>query len=142
VRRPGLLFFLSLLVGIGACAAQRPVLYPDAALERSGPKQAQEDIDECMRRADAYVSSGAAKRRTAERTARHAGTGTVIGAAGGAVGGAVVGHPGRGAAAGAAGGFTGGLLHGLFASRKPDPTYRHFVDRCLRERGYHPIGWQ
>jgi hypothetical protein len=142
MRTPGLPCLLSLLVGIGACAARRPLLYPDAALERSGPEKAQADIDDCMRRADAYISSGAAKGETAERTARDAGTGTVIGAAGGAVGGAIGGYPGRGAAAGAAGGFTAGLLHALFTSRNPDPTYRHFVDQCLRERGYHPIGWQ
>ena len=26
--------------------------------------------------------------------------------------------------------------------RGPDPVYANFVDRCLRERGYEPIGWK
>ena len=25
---------------------------------------------------------------------------------------------------------------------EPNPTYKAFVDRCLREQGYEPIGWQ
>ena len=23
----------------------------------------------------------------------------------------------------------------------PSPVYKRFVDRCLREKGYDPIGW-
>src|SRR5436309_3006240 len=65
-----------------------------------------------------------------------------VGAAGGAVGGAVVGAAGSGSAIGAASGATMGLLRGLFSSPKPSQAYMHFVDRCLKERGYEPMGWE
>ena len=80
-------------------------------------------------------------RDVAGSTAIGAGTGAAIGA----VGGAVTGNAGQGAALGAATGGTAGLLHGIFGafqSRDPDPVYANFVDRCLRERGYDPIGWK
>jgi len=35
-----------------------------------------------------------------------------------------------------------GRLRGLFKAREPSPVYKNFVDRCLRERGYEPIGWK
>ncbi|MBW2448714.1 MAG: hypothetical protein JRG83_22750, partial [Deltaproteobacteria bacterium] len=55
---------------------------------------------------------------------------------------AVRGHAGRGAATGAAGAAAGGLVRGLFRSREPDPVERRFVEQCLRDRGYQPIGWR
>ena len=30
---------------------------------------------------------------------------------------------------------------GCSASSEPDPTYRNFVEKCLRDKGYEPIGW-
>ena len=42
----------------------------------------------------------------------------------------------------AAAGAIGGLFRGLFRSREPDPVFRNYVDQCLRERGYQPIGWR
>lgn len=68
--------------------------------------------------------------------------GGAIGSAAGAVGGAVVGHPGRGAMAGAAGGATGGFLRGLFRKSPPSQAFKQFVNRCLQERGYEPVGWE
>ena len=46
-----------------------------------------------------------------------------------------------GAAAGAAG-AAAGAVRGGFDAADPNPTYRRFVERCLRERGYDVIGWQ
>ena len=63
------------------------------------------------------------------------------GAAGGAAG-AVVGRPGRGAAAGAAGAGAGTLTREVIRSGDPDPIFRSFVEKCLREKGYEPIGWR
>jgi hypothetical protein len=63
----------------------------------------------------------------------------------GVVGGAVTNNAGEGAAVGAATGGTAGLLSGLFGafqSREPEPVFANYVDRCLRERGYDPIGWK
>jgi len=62
--------------------------------------------------------------------------------AGGAIGGAA----GEGAAIGAAGGATAGplgtMLGWMFQRSEPDPVYRTFVETCLRDKGYQPIGWQ
>jgi len=134
---------LLLLLGVAACAAPRPVVYPNEHYKQVGDAVAQRDIDDCMRRAEEYGSSGGGvpARGVATDTAVGAGTGAAIGA----VGGAVTGDAGTGAAVGAATGGTAGLLHGLFGasqSHQPDQVYGNFVDRCLRERGYEPIGWK
>ena len=60
-----------------------------------------------------------------------------------AVGGALAGNAGTGAAVGAATGATAGLLHSIFSQAdSKDPIYVNFVERCLREKGYEPIGWR
>jgi outer membrane lipoprotein SlyB len=128
-----------------ACASPRPVLYPNAALERAGREQAQRDVDACLARAEADVGGegdGAGERiakGAAERTATGAATGAAVGAA-----------VGRGAARGAAGGAAGAaahtavgaILHPHRARGGPDPVFRRYVDRCLNERGYDVIGWR
>ena len=68
--------------------------------------------------------------------------GGAVGSAAGAVGGAVVGHAGRGAMIGAASGATAGFLRGLFRRSPPSNAYKQFVLRCLKERGYDPVGWE
>ncbi len=131
---------------LAGCASQRPVLYPNERLQRVGPAAADQDINECMQRAEHYVASGETGSKAAEQTAVGAGAGAAIGAAAGGAGGAVWGHAGVGAAAGAAGGAAAGVTHGLIRGltrkQNPSPVYKNFVDRCLREKGYDPIGWQ
>ena len=138
-------FVLSLAFLLASCAAQRPALYPNEQLKRVGRGVAERDIDQCLHEAEEYVASENRGGKAAEETAGSAGVGAVTGAAGGAAGGAVVGHAGRSAAAGAAGGAaagaTWGLIRGLTRKQSPSPVYQNFVDRCLRERGYEPIGW-
>lgn len=98
------------------------------------------DIEQCSEMAE---QAGATKSR--DQTAQVAGgtvTGGAIGSAAGAVGGAVVGRPGRGAMIGAASGATGGLLRGLFRRASPSDAYKQFINRCLKERGYDPVGWE
>lgn len=124
-----------LAVLVGACAHQRPVVYPSAGGAPMGQSEAA--IQACMAQAEAYgldYEDG----DVAGRTVR----GGVIGGAGGAAVGAVVGDIGRGAAVGAAYGATTGFFRGLFARDQPAPVYRNYVNRCLRDRGYDPIGWQ
>lgn len=132
-----------LLVG---CAAQRPVLYPNDQLRRVGTAVADRDINYCMSQADEYTSSSSRAGRVAEGAVTQGGTSAAVGAAAGAAGGAIVGRAGPSAAVGAAGGLAAGTVSGLIVglSRKesPSPLYRNFVDRCLRERGYDPIGWE
>jgi hypothetical protein len=137
---------VSFSIALIGCASQRPLVYPNEQFKRAGSAGADRDIDECMQRAEQYVSSGGRGGDVAERAAVEGGTSATIGAAAGAAGGAVLGPAGRGAAAGAAGGaaagITRGLIHGLTRKQNPSPAYKGFVDRCLREKGYDPIGWE
>jgi outer membrane lipoprotein SlyB len=120
------------------CTARRPLLYPNEQLNRVGQSAADRDIEECMRLANAYVSSSGKARDVARDTGVGGGTGAAIGA----VGGAIYGGAGRGAAAGAATGATAGLIHGLFSAGGASPIYRSYVNSCLADRGYRVIGWQ
>ena len=121
-----------------ACSQKRPVLYPSYYLQQVGEEAAQTDIDDCIRLANEYDASSSSSGKVAKSTAK----GGAVGAAGGAATGAVLGNVGRGAGAGAAGGAAVGLVRGLFRSREPDPVFRRFVEKCLREKGYEPIGWK
>ena len=128
---------LSLFFFLG-CAQQRPVLYPNPHLKTVGQERAEADINECVRSATEQGAQDGAGGQVAKDTVEG-------GAVGGAVGagvGAVLSSAGRGAAAGAAGGAAGALIRGLFRASEPDPVFRGFVDRCLRQRGYEPIGWR
>jgi len=139
------LWILCALLGVSACAARRPVLYPNEQLQRVGWNVADRDIDDCMRRAEEFVSSGGREAQVAAGVGTSTVVGAGTGAAIGAAGGAVTGNAGEGAAVGAATGATAGLLHGIFSafgSSGPSPVYAGFVERCLRERGYDPIGWE
>jgi hypothetical protein len=123
----------------GGCGhTQRPVLYPNERLKQVGNEQAQEDVDECMRLATEYGADSSSGGRVAKQTAG----GAIVGGAVGAATGAVLGSAGRGLAAGAAGGGAGGLARGTLSSDQRDPVFRQFVDKCLREKGYEPIGWR
>ncbi len=128
---------ITICLVVAGCSAKRPVLYPNTHLNKVGQAQAQRDIEECWRMADAYVTSEPGK-----EVAKDAAKAGVIGAATGAATSAVWGHAGRGAAAGAAGGIAAGATHGIFRTRDPSPVFKNFVDRCLREKGNEPIGWQ
>lgn len=131
---PGSLLFL-----LAACSAPSPVLYPNAKLNESGQVEAQRNIEECKQ----LASAGGADPASGQ-VARSVGNTAIGGATGGtsgAVGGAILGAAGRGAAVGAATGATAGFIRSIFSSPKPSGAYINFVDRCLRERGYEPIGW-
>jgi outer membrane lipoprotein SlyB len=121
-----------------ACAAKRPVLYPNAQLEAVGTAAAQQDIDDCLQRAEAAGYTSNSGGQVAGSTAVGAATGAALGAAVGAV----AGRAGTGAAMGAAGGGSSGLIQGIFGSRNLNPVQRQFVDQCLKEKGYEVIGWQ
>ena len=126
-----------ILPSIAGCGYQRPVLYPNVHLKQVGEGQAQRDIAECMKSAEAYVKSHP-EAKVAGSTAAGAGAGAAVGGAMGSV----TGHLGRGAAIGAAGGAVAGAIGGISRSSRPSPTYKNFVNRCQREKGYEPIGWE
>ncbi len=75
-----------------ACAAKRPVLYPNERLETVGPAVAQQDIDACLQRA----AEAGYKSHAAGEVAGSTGVGAAAGAAVGAAVGAVAGVAGRG----------------------------------------------
>lgn len=130
------------LLASAGCATQRPVLYPNDHLQRVGSSVAERDTNDCLRQAEEYFASNGRVDRAVKGAATGAVTRGAIDAAGGAAGGAVIGHAGTGAAIGGAAGATRGLLHGLSGTQNPSPVYKNFVNRCLRDKGYDPIGWQ
>ena len=120
------------------CASKRPVLYPNAQYRSAGVEVRQADIDTCMVEAETGVGDKNAAAETAGHTAVGAGTGAAVGA----VGGAISGGAGTGAAVGAATGGMLGLFGGLWRTRDHDPIYMAYVETCLREKGYQPLGWR
>jgi hypothetical protein len=137
---------LALLAAVAGCSTSHPTLYPNEQYQKVGAAQAQQDVEDCEAKASAFVKSGGQGGQMAREGARNTGAGAAVGAAGGAVGGAIGGNVGEGAAIGAASGATAGLLGTMFGwmfqAPAPDPTYRNFVETCLRDKGYQPIGWQ
>lgn len=127
--------------------ARRPVLYPNATLEEGGRAAAEREIDRCVALAREARAGGAQARDVARDTAEETVVGGAAGGAAGAVAGAIGGGgAGHGAAVGAASGAAwsgvSALVRGLFGGREPDPIEQRYVERCLRERGYEPIGWR
>jgi hypothetical protein len=133
------LFLIIACIYLVGCAGPKPVLYPNTHLQDVGKEYADQDVAACEELAEDYVSKSNAGEKVVGRTA----VGGAVGAASGAVGGAIAGNVGIGAAIGAAVGATQGFLMGLFgaSSSDPSPAYRNFVNRCLQERGYEPMGW-
>jgi hypothetical protein len=128
-----------LTFSVAACAP-KPILYPNAHYQQVGADAAEQDIAACSemaKEAGAKPSQG----KTGQ-VAGNTAAGGAVGSAAGAVGGAVVGRPGPGAMVGAASGATAGFLRGLFRRSPPNSAYKQFVDRCLEERGYEPVGWE
>ena len=132
------LVLTGLVLALAACARQRPVLYPNAHLKYVGKQIAEADTEECIQMAIDYGAREDRGGRVAKDTAKGAAVG---GAAGTAVG-AVTGNVGRGAAAGAAGGGAASMTRSMLNSGKPDAVFKRFVEQCLRDKGYQPIGWR
>ena len=131
---------VSFLCSLAACATQKPVLYPNDHFKAVGRQQADADAAQCMTDAQAYV---AGNDKTARKVGGSAAKGAVVGAAVGAAVSAVLGGSvGRAAGAGAAGGGTAGAIDGSFGAGTPDPAYKGYVERCLRDKGYDVIGWK
>lgn len=133
-----LLLISVVLVFLEGCASSGgPVLYPNAHLKAVGKEQAEIDIGECERLANEYIKTNPGG-DAAGSTAAGGAAGAFVGGAAGAV----TGNIGKGAGVGGAAGAAGGLVRGISKSSKPSQVYKNFVSRCLREKGYEPIGWQ
>jgi len=131
---------ICVLLLLSGCAGPKPILYPNAHLQVVGQETAKDDIAECREMAEAAgAKEGQGKAgQVAGRTAAGAG----VGAASGAVGGAISGAAGAGSLIGAASGATIGLLSGIFSRPNLGQGYINFVNRCLSEKGYEPVGWE
>lgn len=127
-----------LLVLLAGCASNRPVIYDGSG---GGDKVASDAaVAECGRLATAAGATpyGGNVGDMAGATVR----GAAVGAAGGAVGGAIAGNVAQGAGIGAASAAAVTLVQGLFAPQAPNPAYRVYVERCLRDKGFETVGWQ
>jgi hypothetical protein len=137
MKKTGLFLIISMLIAGGCSTTKSPILYPNEHLNTVGAAQADRDIEECCRLAESYLKS-----KKAKEMAKGAVESSVVGAASGAAAGSVFGHAGRGAGAGAAAGAAASVTHSLFRVKDPDPVFMNFVNRCLSEKGYQPIGWE
>lgn len=120
----------------------RPVLYPNATLNRVGEAQGRVEVDACMARA---VSAGLTPAENTNAVARGAGVGAATGGVAAAVGALVTGRGGEGVVragvGGAAVGGSAGAVQGAFRNDRPSSVYRGFVQRCLSDKGFDVIGW-
>ncbi len=134
-----LLIFFSVFLFGGCAHQQRPVLYPNAFLKSVSPSVAEADINDCIRLAKEYGAAGSKGKDVAINATRNAAVGAATGAAISAV---VGGDVGTSAGAGVAGAATATVARGVFSSGEPDPLFRNFVEKCLREKGYEVMGWR
>jgi len=118
----------------------RPVFYPNATLNRVGDAQAQKDSDQCMGSARA---AGLAPEEKDNAVAHGAAKGAAMGGVAGVVGGLIRGRPDRAIENGVSGAAVGGSVGAVAGAfhEKPSGTYRHYVQRCLKDKGYDVIGW-
>jgi len=123
-------------------ASSRPVLYPNATLNRVGDAQGHMEANACMARAQA---SGLSPTQNTNEVGRRAGEGAATAGVASVVGALITGRGGEGVlragAAGAAIGGSAGAVSGAFHNDRPNGVYRNFVQRCLGEKGFEVIGW-
>ena len=119
-------------------AQKRPVFYPNQHLKMVGKAQAKRDVDDCMILANSY---GVSTNKDGE-IGKKAATGAALGGIGAGAYGLVRGDAGERALAGAAAGAATGTVKGGIDSTELSSTFKRFVQRCLRERGYDVIGWE
>ena len=131
------------ILAVAGCASQRPVLYPNEQLKQVGMEAANRDIDDCLGRAENYAPSSGRAGKARKGAVTGTGTSAAVGAPAGAAGGSTVGQAGTGAVVdGAASAPTRNIMHGLLSKEETTPAKKNFVNRCLREKGYSPIGWE
>ena len=127
--------------GAGSASA-RPVLYPNATLNRVGDAQGRMEVNVCLSRAQA---AGLNPSQSTNEVGRRAGEGAAVGGVASAIGALITGRGGEGllraGATGAAVGGSAGAVSGAFHNDRPNGVYRSFVQRCLSEKGFDVIGW-
>ncbi len=131
-RIVGAVFLLGCCLGLSACSTSRAVVY-------GGGSVAQTDIDACERLARRAGADG----NRAGQVARDTAVGAAAGGAATGIYGAVRGYSdvGNRAAAGASAGAAVGMIRSVVRTSEPNSTFKAYVNRCLRERGYDVVGW-
>jgi len=126
--------------GSGSASA-RPVLYPNAAFNRVGDAQAQNEVTACQARASVAGLRAEGNSEVAQR----AGEGAAVAGVASAVGALVFGRGTEGmlrsGLGGAAIGGAAGATQAAVRGGRPSSVYRSFVQRCLSEKGFDVIGW-
>jgi outer membrane lipoprotein SlyB len=133
------------LAGCAATGTQnpyaRPVLYPNAMLNRVGEGAARAEADACMARAQ---SAGLNPVEQNNAVGQRAGQGAAVGGVAAAVGALVTGRNldsiFTSGLAGAAVGGSAGAVSGAMQNR-PSSLYRQYVQRCVSDKGFEVIGW-
>ena len=127
--------------GAGSASA-RPVLYPNATLNRVGDAQGRMEVNACLSRAQA---AGLSPSQNSNEVGRRAGEGAAVAGVASAIGALISGRGGEGllraGATGAAVGGSAGAVSGAFHNDRPNGVYRSFVQRCLSEKGVDVSGW-
>jgi hypothetical protein len=122
-------------------ASPRPVLYPNAAFNRVGETQAQNEVAACQARA----SAAGLRAEESSRVAQRAGEGAAVAGVASAVGAWVFGRGTEGVlrsgASGAVIGGAAGATQAAVRGGRPSTVYRSFVQRCMSEKGFDVIGW-
>jgi len=126
--------------GLGSGSAH-PVLYPNAAYNRVGDVQAQQEVAACQSRA----SAAGLRAEQGSQVAQRAGEGAAVAGVASAVGALVFGRGAEGmlrsGVGGAAIGGAAGATQAALRGGQPNSVYRSFVQRCLSEKGFDVIGW-
>lgn len=122
-----------------SCGLKDPVLYPNGKYKRIGGANAEAIVAKCEEKAR---MAGIKKDRRAETALKRGAIGAVGGAAAGAAGTAIYGGKvGRGTAAGAVGGGIWSAFTTMFSAEEPNPVYKGYVNRCVRESGLEVLAW-
>lgn len=120
----------------------RPVLYPNATFKQIGEDKAQDEVELCIASArHAGLTPDEKDNAVGHSAAKGAAVVGTVAAVGSLVRSGNVDRAVTAGARGAAVGGAGGAVAGAF-SEKPNMTYRHFVQRCVSEKGLEIIGWQ
>ena len=145
VRHIGLLLVGLALAGCASTGSgsgsAHPVLYPNAAFNRVGEAQAQNEVAACRARA----SAAGLRAEEGSQVAQRAGEGAAVAGVASAVGALVFGRGTdgmlRSGVGGAAIGGAAGVTQAAVRGGRPSSLYRSFVQRCLSEKGFDVIGW-
>ena len=125
-----------LILGTFCYCASRPVLYENAKYNQVGARNADIDIDQCMREAEEKSKSKAKVGNIA--------TSGIRGGVRGGCRGLFRGDPIGGVTSGVMGGVESGSVN--YADKKvtgamEGPSKEELVEQCLKKKGYQVAGW-